>query len=271
MHFSVIVNVGKVNESNVLIETETLLQPYHQFECTGIDDEYIEDIDVTEEYEESYAENGKGESFLEWFTDFEGIRETDVAKPGHTCGNMYIGLTQIEDGKYKVVRRTNPNDKWDWWEIGGRWSDFFLLNSGEKSNYARKRDIDFHGAARKNRWNQELDYYNVRFNILGYLDTFIKLNVSHNEKERDAYMNQPAILWARKNGIDVYSFDDYTLSLEEFLEKRTKSFGVPFALVEKDGVWNDKDEYDGDWYLKFKKFLDDSDDDDILVIVDCHM
>jgi len=37
-------------------EPVKLLQPYHEFECTGMDDEYVQDIDETEEKREEYAE-----------------------------------------------------------------------------------------------------------------------------------------------------------------------------------------------------------------------
>lgn len=36
-------------------DIEKLLQPFHEFECTGINDQYVQDIDVTEEKREEYA------------------------------------------------------------------------------------------------------------------------------------------------------------------------------------------------------------------------
>jgi hypothetical protein len=35
---------------------ETQLAPYHEFECTGIDDEYVVDVDETADYQKEYDE-----------------------------------------------------------------------------------------------------------------------------------------------------------------------------------------------------------------------
>lgn len=47
-HYSVLVIGPNVEEQ---------LQPYHEFECTGTDDQYVQEIDQTEEAREAYAED----------------------------------------------------------------------------------------------------------------------------------------------------------------------------------------------------------------------
>lgn len=37
----------------------------------------------------------------------------------------------------------NPDSKWDWYEIGGRWKDMLLTKKGEKTNSALVKDIDW--------------------------------------------------------------------------------------------------------------------------------
>ena len=37
----------------------------------------------------------------------------------------------------------NPNSKWDWYSIGGRWNNGIETKSGKKVNYARIKDIKF--------------------------------------------------------------------------------------------------------------------------------
>ena len=44
-HFTVLVIGDKVEEQ---------LAPYHEFECTGYNDEYVQDIDITEEAKKEY-------------------------------------------------------------------------------------------------------------------------------------------------------------------------------------------------------------------------
>ena len=44
-HFSVLVIGGNIKKQ---------LQPYHEFECTGTDDQYVVDVDKTDEARETY-------------------------------------------------------------------------------------------------------------------------------------------------------------------------------------------------------------------------
>ena len=39
-------------------DIEKQLQPFHEFECTGIDDEYVQDVDITDEVLASTMEPG---------------------------------------------------------------------------------------------------------------------------------------------------------------------------------------------------------------------
>ena len=205
-HFTVLVIGSNVEEQ---------LAPYHEFECTGIDDEYVQDIDKTAEalaafkkettkvyksptgkiqrrftkkgnwnmrffrkatevelaeietlgplgdtrgdladgraffteYSKDYRNNTiyvqhifKGwkettvktstvESFAEWA---EGYYGTKIVKYGQKIDlskkHKYGYILLAEDGTVaKVVDRTNPNKKWDGYQIGGRWNGFFKL------------------------------------------------------------------------------------------------------------------------------------------------
>ena len=200
-HFSVLV-VG----SNV----EEQLAPYHEFECTGKDDQYVQEIDQTEDAREEFnsgtvtrfrdAEGNLHEQFtaegnykpeflrdptpeeapkvgmgsgfgdgLHWvnedWKDGRGYRAkvwqtpdglTKVEVPRNTvetfaefCADYYgheivdfgeepdradkhthkYGYTIVdENGEVvKTIDRTNPNAKWDWYSVGGRWNGFFKL------------------------------------------------------------------------------------------------------------------------------------------------
>lgn len=46
-----------------------------------------------------------------------------------------------EDGA--LISYYNPNSKWDWWDIGGRWNNIITTKKGEKVNTAQIKDIDF--------------------------------------------------------------------------------------------------------------------------------
>jgi len=110
------------------------LQPYHEFECTGIDDQYVQEIDVTEECKK----HG-----LDWY-GLEDKTVTNEAQIDRKNKHKYgFAIIDNKGNLVKAVNRTNPNKKWDWWTIGGRWSDYFLLKDGTRASYGLKKEIDF--------------------------------------------------------------------------------------------------------------------------------
>lgn len=62
----------------------------------------------------------------------------------------------VEEDGYEYW--TNPNAKWDWFEVGGRWSGRLRLKNGERADSALLCDIDtgFSIAA----YNNALTYWN---------------------------------------------------------------------------------------------------------------
>lgn len=194
-HFSVLVVTPTEPTEEMLGE---LLQPFHEFECTGKDDQYIVDVDVTEYYRKQYQEGQRtrlrlenGEVVCPWEDQFyrdptteevaahgpmfgmgfgggisytskdwgdgrgyrakvrftpDGAEEIEVpyselmtfaeyceedGKPitqsPDVSGDHKYGYTLVNDAGevVKVIDRTNPNSKWDWWMVGGRYSGKF--------------------------------------------------------------------------------------------------------------------------------------------------
>ena len=78
-HFTVLV-VGE--------DADKQLAPYHEFECTGVDDQYILDIDITDEARSAhilYQSSNKGEereneSFGTWLEGWYGIHVVPVGE-----------------------------------------------------------------------------------------------------------------------------------------------------------------------------------------------
>lgn len=102
-HFScLVVTDGKPTEEQL----QEILLPWHEYECTGID-AYLEFVPADmDELMTSFAKHGeKGQSLQGFANDWSGVRPNS-------------------DGVYG--RYTNPNAKWDWWQIGGRYSGRFL-------------------------------------------------------------------------------------------------------------------------------------------------
>ena len=119
-HFTVLIIGENIEEQ---------LQPFHEFECTGTNDEYVKTKDVTTERKEEYDNYKKeGQSFKDYLIN-EGINPVEFGCNPNICDEHKYSYFRLDkygevDG---VFRRTNPNKKWDWWAIGGRWTGFFDL------------------------------------------------------------------------------------------------------------------------------------------------
>jgi hypothetical protein len=205
-HFTVLVIGDNVDEQ---------MAPYHEFECTGEDNQYVQDIDITKDaraefkkdtttvyqtasgklqrrftkngnwdlryfrkvndvelaeingqdvfsrdhgdlkdgrayftrYSKDYKNNtiyvqripqgwkeveaptSKVESFAQWAEGYYGVKPVGFGKaPNKAKTHKYGYILLDKDGKVKkIVDRTNPNKKWDGYQIGGRWNGFFKL------------------------------------------------------------------------------------------------------------------------------------------------
>jgi len=128
-------------------DVEEQLAPYHEYECTGVDDEYVVDVDQSDEIEEFlakviYVGKSKETGDLDYhFNEESGAEYLDDWSPMTRAKYIevagldldeeikdYFGVEKKEDGKFYL--HTNPNAKWDWYLVGGRWSGFFKLKEG---------------------------------------------------------------------------------------------------------------------------------------------
>jgi ribosomal silencing factor RsfS len=116
---------------------EQALAPFHEFECTGENDEYVQDIDIT------------GEAVDVEGLDHHGLEDkiVDDASKIDIHGEHKYGYAIVQDGVLvKAVRRTNPNCKWDWYTVGGRWSGMLKLkNDAGNVDTASAGDVDWEG------------------------------------------------------------------------------------------------------------------------------
>jgi hypothetical protein len=347
-HFTALVVGDKVEEQ---------LAPYHEFECTGHNDEYVQEIDKTEEAREQYekhttimlrdkdgnlhepyddrfyrepteeeaAKAGIGSGLTDgisyWSKDWgdgqgyrlkikfipEDMEEVEVhaseirsfrdftegwfgwkpvtygSSPDIDGDHKYGYVLLDKDGEVvKAVDRTNPNSKWDWYQVGGRWSGFFTLKSGKsgelgekswcndgveirdnKADQAKKGDIDWDKMVSDN-----FEEYSKKY------DEFEKLlKENPEEAKKKAYWN-----YGVENVGGDFKTDWKPEPREQYLKRAVPS---TFAVV-KDGKWYEKgnmgwwacviDEKEQDkWNEEFKKLIEETDDDTLLTVVDCHI
>lgn len=157
-HFAVMV----INDSDLNEEAlEPIMAPWHEYECTGVKDQYVVDVDVTDEITEQFNRpvdvvvlaDGK---VLSVYDDSlyvekligndphhkkreqafpEGAVEQEMpADEARKHGVGYKTLAEAAEDwcggvekNGRFYRQTNPNAKWDWWQLGGRWSGMLRL------------------------------------------------------------------------------------------------------------------------------------------------
>lgn len=280
-HFSVMV-IGDDHEAQ--------LQPYHEYECTGLDDQYVVDVDRTDEARSEHA-GSLARGFPGMPEDFAAFVEWYYGRPLNAEG--------------KLVDRTNPNAKWDWWVVGGRWSGTLRLKPGCKGSVgekglmgscsnkgdlwvdqARKCDIDFafmqdHAAGEAGaRWDKA-------FKARGGKDwmTWDQVRQRHEDiaKARGEYHGQDTLKAAKQADPDGLAWDaDWCLqSREQYVQTARDNAISAFAFV-KDSQWFERgemgwwgmvsDEKDRqEWNGTFASMLESLPDDTLITVVDCHI
>lgn len=255
-HFSVLV-VGD--------HPEKLLAPFHEFECTGINDEWVQDIDITEDVRNRAKE--RGISMREALNGDEDIVTSENEVRPYSTHKFGYAIADEKGEIIKVVRRTNPNAKWDWYEIGGRWQGFFKLKEGKKGNVGKKSLLDKDSQYDPN-----------------YCDQTIKGNIDF------AGMRETVRKKAEENWSEIRGFclkKDWRLidldfpSKEEYVNRKVNRAIATYAYI-KDGEWHAQGEMgwfgisensvsEREWNAHVNEMIDSLPDDTLLTLVDCHI
>lgn len=222
-------NVAVIGE-NVAWE----LEPFQENNCGTCPEEFLEFIELDDLawYEKDFEKNTDYSDFHSFMTEYHGYK--------------------FENSKYGYIE--NPNRKWDWYEVGGRWSNSILTKNGQWTDSCKIKDIDFEGMKNTRienavrAWteiekilqNGETDSFELRFNY-GYQEGITK----------EEYVKQRA----------------YSLSSYCFLKDRTWYekgemgwFGI--GMNEKDT---------SDWQEELEDLILNLDPEETLTIVDCHI
>lgn len=336
---------------------ETQLQPFHEFECTGTSDQYVQDIDETEEkreelktetrtviklasgelvsaYDERWyrptrpGEESSGGRYgkvrdlpagvveveapfesVEAWADYHGHKLVKAGETPDTDDEHKFGYVMLDEagGIAKAVRRTNPNRKWDWWQLGGRWSGFLKLKPGAAgtigrrglmgshandgpgyADQARKGDIDFAGMRDAAGIKAGQTWDRARAGLAPdaewitweqMRETIHKCDI---DAARKAYNDQPAVAAIHKALDSFYTqADDFLVSRDTYVQQARDGAISTYAMV-KDSQWfakgrmgwwglsDDKLAQD-EWNRQVTAALDALPEDTLLSIVDCHI
>ncbi len=172
----------------------------------------------------------------------------------------FIDEDTLTDKEGNELTTYNPDSKWDWYEVGGRWSGLIKTKSGQCVDSAMIKDIDFSPD------KKEYEMYKRWWEVAIDGEPLKK-----GEKKEDFES------WYKKE----YYLDRY--KDKETYAKLQTSLST-FAVVTPDGKWNEKgsmgwfgtssetgdESYEWDTHFK-ERFIDTFPEDTIVTIVDCHI
>ena len=157
MHYTVGV-ITKTNPEIDMDELEKLMAPYseHITVAPYIGETKQQIIDRgrsrRDQLREKYPDGIKDNEYLEKLYNAETDEELYEAL-------HYDDAEYDEDGNYLTTY--NPNSKWDWYVIGGRWSDELFHNSNtiQLKDYPRPEDLSNDEEELKEKYPREYEYY----------------------------------------------------------------------------------------------------------------
>jgi hypothetical protein len=216
---------------------EELLAPYQENNMGDCPKQYMEFNSVTEEYVKKYEEASE-----ETQKKYPSCKEFIENYAGH----------KFNEEKQDYGYWENPNAKWDWWGIGGRYSGLLKVKEGasEWVDSALIKDIDFDGMR--------------------------TLNTAKYEEYWDEALYENEVKKYFMYGIQK---DD---TKETYVNRNTEF--CTYGVITPDGKWHSKGEMgwfgmssetqeeSERWNKSFKEtFIDNADESLRLTIVDCHI
>lgn len=297
-HFTVLVFGENVEEQ---------MAPFHEFECTGMDDKYVKDVDITDKCVTEGTDKKTGIFCIEDGLSYYGLEDRMIENESDADreDKHKYGYAVVKDGKLiKAIERTNPGRQWDWYKLGGRWTGFFrlkhhnrlegilgtpgLLTDCGKEGYAdsaQKKYIDFN-YMRSKAGVRAADLHDKATKLMGEsLNSYISweeirdVRCKDNTKEaRTVHGNQEAVkLMGNSKDFGFFSSpNDFKCSREEYIQSAKNKALSTFAII-KDGKWYQKgemgwwgmvsDEKDQEKWNKEFSILLDSVPDDTLLSI----
>lgn len=274
---------------------EDQLAPYQENNMSTCPEEYLEFQDETEYLKKNWDEMPQEEKDG-YDNSFDNFAE-DEGYEKHPDGDKY--------GCY-----SNPNTKWDWYELGGRWTGFLKLKENSSGTTGRpglmtlsagkgfadqalKKDIDFIGM-RNDAGEEAGKLWDKVTKILGDVERphswehvrevmFPGDIASAREFYHSQQANKKIEEWNKKHKHSLFGIDplDFMISREEYCKKAGDSSISTFAVL-KDGVWYEKGEMgwfgmvsdekeQSDWNIQVAGMIELLDDETLISIYDCHI
>ena len=259
-HFTVLVT-NTQDESH-----DSQLEPF--YEQGELSDYFMEkEIEVAAEDMEKKAREILEDKYVQEKPELKSQYEKYIAEGNFTkaCEDWYGGAIDEEGNLYYV---SNPNAKWDWYVVGGRWSGYFTKKAGAEG------EIGEPGVMTPPVTDETLaDVIKVKDIDWEAMDKVEKERRGKLYDEYDAKTNTPFI-WSKAE-VEALT----TLSREDY-QNRPISHATHAVL--HSGEWYERGEMgwwgivsnetdEKVWDEKFQSFIDSLDPESEVTIVDCHI
>jgi len=272
---------------------------------------YSEDIEVDDYVEDIVTEEEK-QTFMDYY-----IKEKEVLSPSLSFDDAYdlkgddwngMRWQKSEDGQWYSHSTYNPDSKWDWYSLGGRWSGYLKLKDGAKGvvgepgtfdnkaergwvDQTQKKNIDFE-FMRSRAGENAAKTYDAFYAIVGdrAVPSWDEIRKKYPDRNinfvRKEYAENPVVIDVEKDETfkNYFIFNDMTEFIEsraDYIQNAKNSAFSTYAVL-KNGKWYEKGEMgwwgivhnerdDDDWNKEFSKLLDSLPDDTLLSVFDCHI
>jgi hypothetical protein len=301
-HFSVLLVIEDIvpnTPGGIQARVESEMAPFMENCCGEPDKIYMKFYDEEDEYRKEYEEEGRemvvmpdGRLLHTWDKEFSVTKTDGIFGPGshkvpeHLPKRMvpykesfstfeefvreWHGRKERDETYNRFGYWQNPNAKWDWYEIGGRWAGFFKMKPGrqgglgsqynfsgelEKSSdladVCLKSAIDFKSMRKEARDNAAKVYDAVHEAIKGtpepelWVSVLEKYPKEEIDTARKEYHDQPRVkafskFSGSKEGSEMLGFfsnvENFNMPREQYLANASNHVGVPFALI-RHGKW----------------------------------
>lgn len=233
----------------------------------------------------------------------EGIDPTDLATVAAHLSTAWDESYEVDEKGLYHWSTYNPQSKWDWYSLGGRWTGHLVLKTGAAgevgspglgtspamlghADQAKKGDVDF-DAMRLNAASTAADQFDRYAAIAAEHPAAVDFQDIAEEdidRKRQIYWDQPLIQALRKANLLSWESgpnEMYGMGRESFILNASRKAPTTYAMV-AEGVWKGKgrmgwwgmssDEVDPKGWVDFWwKMVDGLPDDTLLSVYDCHI
>lgn len=257
-------------------DLETILHPFDENEPV---EPYIDTHYTQEEAEKIYNDLQK-----------EKPNHPDITTI-HDALNYWTGTTTepTDDGGYNKYTTRNPNSKWDWWQIGGRWDNRLETHTGG-TNHTTINNLAFTNIIATQKAKAEQEYNNFLTATHGLrmpptMQDLLDQGVDH-DKARYLINSSPWEQAAQRAVPNLFMFARHAFHIDRggkeayILEHSTPD--VPTAYIDLDGNWHERGEIGWlgyvneeepleNWVTQYRNYLQTLPPTTHITLIDCHI